>query len=115
MTVTKLITASALILIGGLAQAGESDALSVEGQAMTTRVAAQAHTPNLDEVFSGWVFRTDETQALQMDDFENPGFVFVDKGIDLYAKVDGSKGKSCASCHENVEAVSYTHLRAHET
>ena len=103
MTVTKLISASALVLIGGLAQAGESDTLSVEGQAMTTRVAAQAHTPNLDEVFSGWVFRTDETQALQMDDFENPGFVFVDKGIDLYAKVDGSEGKSCASCHENVE------------
>ena len=51
MTVTKLISASALVLIGGLAQAGESDTLSVEGQAMTTRVAAQAHTPNLDEVF----------------------------------------------------------------
>ena len=100
MTVTKLISASALVLIGGLAQAGESDTLSVEGQAMTTRVAAQAHTPNLDEVFSGWVVRTDETQALQMDDSEHPGVGFVDNGSALHAQADGSEGKSCESCQE---------------
>jgi sulfur-oxidizing protein SoxA len=37
-----------------------------------------------------------------MDDFENPAFVFVDQGIDLFDKVEGSEGKACASCHEDV-------------
>ena len=41
---------------------------------------------NIDEVRSGWTFRIKETQALQMDDFENPGMIFVDKGIDLGIK-----------------------------
>ena len=38
---------------------------------------------NIDEVRSGWTFRIKETQALQMDDFENPGMIFVDKGMTL--------------------------------
>jgi sulfur-oxidizing protein SoxA len=37
-----------------------------------------------------------------MDDFENPAFVFVDQGVDLFDKVEGSEGKACASCHEDV-------------
>ena len=68
--------------------AGEDSQLSVEGQLMVTRVAAPAHMENVDEIFSGWVFRTDETQALQMDDFDNPAFVFIDKAIDTFNKVD---------------------------
>jgi len=47
------------------------------------------------------VFRADETQALQLDDFDNPGMIFVDQALDTWEAVDGSEGKSCASCHED--------------
>jgi sulfur-oxidizing protein SoxA len=83
--------------------ANEDANLVVDGQQFTIKAKAPAHTEELDEVLSGWVFRATETQALQLDDFDNPGFVFVDQGLDLYAAVDGSEGKACASCHEDVE------------
>ncbi len=56
---------------------------------MTMRAAAPAYTPNLTEVVSGWVYRSSETQLMEIDDFDNPGFIFVDKGIDLFNKVEG--------------------------
>jgi sulfur-oxidizing protein SoxA len=74
----------------------------VDGDVIKTRAAAPAFAENLDTVYSGWHFRSGETQSLQMDDFENPAFVFVDQGIDLFDKVEGSEGKACASCHEDV-------------
>lgn len=58
-----------------------------------------------DRVYSGWTFRTEETRRLQADDFDHPGMVFVDKGIDLWNKVDGTEGKSCASCHEDISSM----------
>jgi sulfur-oxidizing protein SoxA len=61
-------------------------------------------------VFSGWVFRSDETQALQLDDFDNPSFVFIEQAEDLFETADGSEGKACASCHESPEA--FAGLRA---
>lgn len=98
-----LTTAAAIIGLAFAAQADENAKLVIDGQTMITKAKAPAFVENLDEIYSGWVFRADETQAVQLDDFENPGFVFLDQGIDLFNKVDGSKGKSCASCHENVE------------
>jgi len=83
--------------------ADEPIALSIEGQDFTIQAAAPAHAENLDEVTSGWIYRTKETRALQLDDFDNPGFVFVDQAIDLWNKVEGTEDKACASCHENVE------------
>ena len=71
---------------------------------------APAHVENLDTIYSGWHFRTDETQALQIDDFDNPAMIFVDKAADLFVTVDGGADKSCASCHENV--VSFKGLQA---
>ena len=37
-----------------------------------------------------------------MDDFENPAMVFVDQAMDSWETVEGSEGKSCASCHDDV-------------
>jgi sulfur-oxidizing protein SoxA len=105
-----LMTLSAIALAGSLAWAGEDSSLVVEGQEIKIRAQAPAHVENLDMVYSGWVFRKDETQALQMDDFDNPAFVFVDDGIDLFNKIDGSAGKSCASCHADV--AEFSGLRA---
>lgn len=85
------------------AAAQDSNDLVLDGNAFLTEIAAPSHMGNVDTIYSGWRFRTSETQALQSDDFDNPGMIFVDQAIDLWAKVDGSEGKSCASCHENVE------------
>jgi len=100
---TTLWIAAALAGVAGMASAQDSNSLNIEGEGIVTEAAAPAHMENVDTVYSGWRFRSQETQALEADDFDNPAFVFVDKGIDLWAKVDGTEGKSCSSCHEDVE------------
>ena len=87
----------------GMAFAQDSNTLSIEGDSFVTETAAPAHMENVDTIYSGWRFRSSETQALETDDFDNPAFVFVDQGIDLFDKVEGTENKSCSSCHENVE------------
>lgn len=102
----KTLTAIALAAcaFGAPAFADQNAELVINGEIeMVTRTAAPAHMEELDEIFSGWRFRADETQALQMDDFDNPGMIFVDKAQDAWDTVEGSEGKSCASCHEDVE------------
>ena len=95
--------AMALIGMASTAHAQDSNALSVEGEGILTEIDAPAHLENIDTIYSGWRFRSGETQALQTDDFDNPAMVFVDQGIDLWDKVDGTAGKACSSCHEDVE------------
>ncbi len=53
----------------------------------------------LSELYSGWVFRSKETQALETDDFDNPGMIFVEQARDAWNTPDGTVGKSCADCH----------------
>jgi sulfur-oxidizing protein SoxA len=55
----------------------------------------------LPEIVSGYWFRTKETQAIQDDDFNNPGFFAIERGEQLWSKPDGAAGKSCASCHQD--------------
>jgi L-cysteine S-thiosulfotransferase len=55
----------------------------------------------LPEIVSGYWFRTKETQAIQDDDFNNPGFFAVEEGEQLWSKPDGAAGKSCASYHQD--------------
>ncbi len=105
-----LIILSMTALASSLAWAGEDSSLTVEGQEIKIRAEALVHAENLDKVYSGWVFRTDETQALQIDDFDNPAFVFVDEGLDLFSKVDGSETKTCTGCHTNL--ADFAGLRA---
>ncbi|MEO0766987.1 MAG: sulfur oxidation c-type cytochrome SoxA [Pseudomonadota bacterium] len=94
------------VVAAGLASAAtaqDNNTLNIDGEPMVTEAAAPAHMENVDTIYSGWRFRSNETQALETDDFDNPAFVFVDQGIDLFDKVDGTEGKACSSCHENVE------------
>src|SRR5262249_62192666 len=58
----------------------------------------------LPEIVSGFWFRTKDTQAIQDDDFNNPGFFAVEQGEQLWSKPDGAAGKSCASCHQDAAA-----------
>src|SRR6266849_2899428 len=66
-------------------------------------IKAPAKDFPLPEIVSGYWFRTKETQAIQDDDFNNPGFFAVEQGAQLWSKPDGAAGKSCASCHQDAE------------
>ena len=89
-----------LIGFAGMAMAQDSNVMSIEGEMLLTTVAAPAHMEDgVDALYSGWHFRSPETQALQLDDFDNPAFVFVEQAEDLWEETAGSQGKACASCH----------------
>ena len=106
MTATAFRTAATLVAAGlavPATQADEFARLVVNGEIeMVTRTEAPAHLEVFDEIRSGWTFRTVETQALQMDDFDNPAMVFVDQASEVWATADGSAGKACADCHGDV-------------
>lgn len=107
-TSTGLLGAVSLVVaLGGTAVVAgpDNDKLVINGEInIITETAAPAHLADrFDTIYSGWRFRTDETQALEIDDFDNPGMLTVDAAIDAFNTVDGSEGKSCASCHEGPE------------
>jgi sulfur-oxidizing protein SoxA len=52
---------------------------------------------------SGYLYATPTTRAMEDDDFQNPGSLWVDKGKALWSKVDGTTGQSCRSCHNAAE------------
>lgn len=103
------IAATAALLWAGIAQADPDPTaeLVINGEIeLPTRAPAPDHLREVfDTVYSGWLFRTPETRALEMDDFDNPGMVFVDQALDQWSTVEGSEGKSCASCHEGIESM----------
>ncbi len=85
---------------------------------IVTKTAAPAHLSDvMDEVLSGWLFRSDETRVMEADDFDNPGMIFVEQAEEVWNTVDGSEGKSCASCHEdsaNMKGVRPTYPKWNE-
>ena len=93
--------AAAISVAAGMGLAQDQNQLSIEGEKMVTEVAAPAHMENVDTIYSGWRFRSQETQALETDDFDNPAMVFVDVALDLWDKAEGAANKACSSCHEN--------------
>jgi len=108
-----------LLTVGGMAAmalsvsaaalwADEDAELVINGDMeMIVRADAPAHLDGaLNTVYSGWVFRSDGTQAMQTDDFENPGMLFAEQGQQLFDTEMGANGESCASCHENAESLS---------
>jgi sulfur-oxidizing protein SoxA len=94
-------------LVSGGAIAGPSDnELVIDGEMMITAAPAAAHLDGAlgDTAYSGWRFRTSETQALEADDFDNPAMVLVETAIDNWDVVEGEAGESCASCHGDVDS-----------
>ncbi len=104
----------------GLIKAAVVSALAVGGAASLGQVTAGEDLPEgvtavsvkpatkdspFKEVISGWKFRSKETRQLQQDDFDNPGYLWVDKGEDLWNKVEGKAGKSCAVCHDDASVT----------
>ena len=109
---TRLATTLAL----GLALAGAAyadpvkDSLAIETDDgmldIVTMTKAPAHlSDTMDTIYSGWHYREDETRALQRDDFDNPGMVYVDRALDSWTRAQGAKGESCAGCHEGPESM----------
>lgn len=83
-------------------------ALCLAGCGDSTPKAQNFNSIPDDQIKSGSAYLTPETRALQNDDFENPGFLWVDKGAELFAS--GTEGGSCASCHrDGLEGVSVTY------
>ncbi|MCF6443682.1 sulfur oxidation c-type cytochrome SoxA [Nereida sp. MMG025] len=73
---------------------------------MVTKTAAPSHLSDaLDEIYSGWLFRGTETRAMQADDFDNPGMIFVEQAEEVWNTPEGSEGKSCASCHGATDSM----------
>lgn len=66
-------------------------------------MAKAQHAPErgiaADDIRSGVDFQQPETQSLQNDDFANPGYLWVDRGRELFAAPDGKSQQSCADCH----------------
>jgi L-cysteine S-thiosulfotransferase len=48
---------------------------------------------------SGFAFMSPATQAMQKNDSENPGMLWVAEGEAAWARAEGAAMKSCASCH----------------
>jgi sulfur-oxidizing protein SoxA len=95
MRIINLISLAAVTLVLGLN-------ITVAEAAKKPVIKAQPGNP-LGEIYSGYNMRDPKTQAMQDDDFENPGMLWVEQGADLWNKVDGKAGKSCASCHNEAE------------
>ncbi|WP_197916042.1 sulfur oxidation c-type cytochrome SoxA [Thiosulfatihalobacter marinus] len=109
MKFKAMATVAALVLaapMGAMADPDDDTLVLNDETTMVTKTAAPAHLEGaLDTIMSGWHFRSDETQVMQADDFDNPGMVFVENALAAWETADGSEGKSCASCHGAVETM----------
>ncbi len=90
MKLTPLMTIAALGLAGA-AFAQDSNTLSIDGEAMITETAAPAHMENVDTIYSGWRFRSQETQAIEMDEFDNPAMISWIKASTCSKRLKGLK------------------------
>ncbi len=96
------VTFTAGLMAATLASADPVDdtlVLNGETEIVTRTAPSPVVADVLDEVISGWHYRGTETRAMQADDFDNPGMIFVEKAEDVWNASEGSEGKSCADCH----------------
>lgn len=99
-----LIAAASVVLVAGLSACGdEKPKNSADGGDALSQYRANPKYAQFisGEKMSGYVFASPETQAMQDDDFENPGMLAVEDGAAEWKKVEGAAGKSCASCHND--------------
>lgn len=100
---TAIFAAGSLVLIGGMVFADKA-----------TGAEEKDWGPyKVDDRRSGYTYMTDESRAMQSDDFQNPGMLWVEQGEEIWNTVEGEAGKACASCHNDASdtmkgiAVSY--------
>jgi len=102
--------ASSLAAFQAQAEPAE-DELVIDGRKIITEARPPEGHP-FDVIRSGWLYRTKETRDLERDGFANPGMLYVERGKEIWNKVEGSAGKSCASCHQDA-AKSMKDVGAH--
>jgi len=105
----QILTRAMAVTVATLCAASASadpdeDSLTINGEIeIMTEAAAPAHLDDVDTIYSGWRFRSDETQSMQMDDFDNPAMIFVEAAAEAWDQVEGTEGKSCGTCHDDVD------------
>jgi len=105
----KALTAIAALMAAApamtLADPDDDTLIINEEIEMVTKAPLPAHLEDsmLTEIISGWHFRNDDTQAMQMDDFDNPAMLAVEAAMTTWETAEGSEGNSCASCHDSAE------------
>jgi sulfur-oxidizing protein SoxA len=105
MKKTALLMASAAaVATAALAEPDMTAVLEIDGELITTHVAEPGEGNPLPELISGWHFRNPDTRDLEADDFENPAFVYVGIGEELWEAAEGASGQSCADCHGDVDS-----------
>ena len=106
-TLTSAAALAAAIGLAVTATAGpDEDQLVINEEIeIVTETAAPEHMEYVSTIYSGWRFRSDETQAVQMDDFDNPAMIFVEAAAEAWETADGTAEKSCSSCHNDVESM----------
>ncbi|MDM7931450.1 sulfur oxidation c-type cytochrome SoxA [Tabrizicola sp.] len=110
-TTTALVALTLGIAFAGVAAADPvEDTLVIEAEDGMVEIVTTAPAPDhlkdvMDTIYSGWHYREDETRDLERDDFDNPGMVYVDRGLDLWNSPIGAGGESCAGCHEGPESL----------
>lgn len=88
----------------GFADPVEDELVINDEITITTVAPAAEHLKgHLETVYSGWLFREDETRAMTMDDFDNPNMVFAEQAMEVWSTPEGSQNKSCADCHGAIE------------
>ncbi|MEO0938060.1 MAG: sulfur oxidation c-type cytochrome SoxA [Pseudomonadota bacterium] len=102
-----ICAAAALVLGASAASAGpDDDQLIVNEEIkMVTEAPAPDHMEYVKTIYSGWRFRTDETQAVQLDDFDNPGMIGVESAMEAWDTAEGTANASCNSCHGAAEEL----------
>ena len=56
-------------------------------------------TTAMAEAVSGYEFLSADTQAMQDDDFENPGYITVEQGQALFNEHRADEEQACSACH----------------
>ena len=51
------------------------------------------------ELKSGSYYSREETRAIEQDEFENPGMIWVERGSELFSVNLGENNISCSNCH----------------
>ncbi len=103
ITMIVAVCAAAIVSGAALLRANAepvNDELVINGKKLITQAKAPDGHP-LDVVRSGWLYREPDTRRLEADLFENPGMIYVARGKKIWNTVEGSAGKSCASCHND--------------
>ena len=55
-------------------------------------------TASQAELVSGYEFSSEQAKEFQDDDFQNPGFLLIEQGLNVYNKI-GDNDQLCSNCH----------------